>query len=283
VIVLTRIENLRKIREIATRLIGPTSAVVGSYLTMLIVYPRIFLNPVKLLYKSFSDTSDFPQRRGSITDGAMPSSPPGWDFLPKWAAAQLPELILFLTVVASIVTIGIVLKRIFTSTATNIDFAIAALIFTFIQFAAFPIAAILLQTRITSGLRQFLFILPALAMLVTIVLYIVVEKWNVKRFRGVWPTVAGIIVASTLLTTVLQFQLFPYNANYFNPTTFSRGIEGRWELDRYQLSHSELYSDLSDSQRLHCVNCTAVSGGGGVFRFRCGGVHHLVALNQQLL
>jgi len=255
VIVLTRLENVRKVGDIARRLIRPASAVVASYLTMLIIYPRVFLNPLKLLYKSFSDTSDFPARRGSMTDGVMSSSPPGWDFLPKWAAAQLPEVLLVLTVVASIVTVWIVLKRIFTSQPTPVDFAIPALIFTFIQFAAFPIAGILLQSKITSGLRQFLFILPALAMLVTIVLFIVVDKWNLKRFRGAWPTAVGIIVASTIVTTVLQFQLFPYNANYFNPTTFSRGIEGRWELDRYELSSSELYSTLSLSERAHCLNC----------------------------
>jgi hypothetical protein len=255
VIVLTRLENLRKVGEIARRLIRPVSAVAASYLTMLIIYPRVFLNPFKLLYKSFSDTSDFPHRRGSITDGVMSASPPGWDFLPKWAAAQLPEVILVLTVVASIVTIWIVLRRILSSASTIVDFAIPALIFTFIQFAAFPIAGILLQSKITSGLRQFLFILPALAMLVTIVLFIVVDKWNLKRFRGAWPTVVGVMVASTIVTTVLQFQLFPYNANYFNPTTFSRGIEGRWELDRYELSSSELYSTLSLSERAHCLNC----------------------------
>ncbi len=255
VIVLTRLENLRKVGEIARRLIRPASAVIASYLTMLIIYPRVFLNPVKLLYKSFSDTSDFPARRGSITDGVMSSSPPGWDFLPKWAAAQLPEVMLVLTMVASVVTIWIVLKRIVKSATTSVDFAIPALIFTFIQFAAFPVAGILLQSRITSGLRQFLFILPALAMMVTIVLFIVFDTWNVKRFRGAWPTVAGVIVASTIVTTVLQFQLFPYNANYFNPTTFARGIEGRWELDRYELSNSELYSTLSVSERAHCLNC----------------------------
>jgi len=255
VLILMRIENLRSVRSIATRLIRPAAAVVASYLTMLIIYPRVFLEPVRLLYKSFSDTSDFPQRRGSYTDGTMSSSPPSWDFLPKWAAAQLPEVILVLTVAATLVTVWIVLRRFFRSTPTPLDFAIPALIFIFIQFAAFPLAGILLQSRITSGLRQFLFILPALAMLVTIVLFIAVEKWNLKRFRGAWPTVAGVLVASTLLTTVLQFQLFPYNANYFNPTTFSRGVEGRWELDRYELSRSELYSTLSVSERTHCLNC----------------------------
>lgn len=255
VLVLTRIDNLRTFRSIATRLIQPVAAVVASYLTMLLIYPRVFSHPVKLLYKSFSDTSDFPQRRGSYTDGTMSSSPPSWDFLPKWAAAQLPEVILVLTVAASLVTMWLVLTRLFRSTPTDLDFAIPALIFTFIQFAAFPVAGILLESRITSGLRQFLFILPGLAMLVTIVLFIAVEKWNLKRFRGAWPTAAGVIVASTILTTVLQFQLFPYNANYFNPTTFSRGIEGRWELDRYELSRSELYSTLSVSERTHCLNC----------------------------
>lgn len=255
VLVLTRIENLRDARSISIRLIRPAAAVVASYLTMLIVYPRAFSNPIVLLYKSFSDTSDFPPRRGSFTDGTMSSSPPGWDFLPKWAAAQLPEVIFVLTVVASLVTIWIVLQRLFRPAQTHLDFAIPALIFTFIQFAAFPVASILLESRITSGLRQFLFVFPALAMLVTIVLFIAVEKWNLKRFRGGWPTVAGVIVASTILTTVLQFQLFPYNANYFNPTTFSRGIEGRWEIDRYELSRSELYSTLSVSERKHCLNC----------------------------
>jgi hypothetical protein len=255
VLVLTRIENLRDVRQIVTRLIRPASAVVASYLTLLIIYPRVFSNPAKLLYKSFSDTSDFPPRRGSFTDGTMSSSPPGWDFLPKWTAAQLPEVIFVLTIAASLVTVWIVLNRLFRSAPTSLDFAIPALIFTFIQFAAFPIAGILFNSRITSGLRQFLFILPGLAMLLAIVLFIAVEKWNLKRFRGAWPTLVGVVVASTIVTTVIQFQLFPYSANYFNPTTFSRGIEGRWEVDRYELSRSELYSTLSVSERTHCVNC----------------------------
>jgi hypothetical protein len=130
-----------------------------------------------------------------------------------------------------------------------------AIVLTFMQFAAFPIAAILLQSRITSGLRQFLFVFPGMVMLVFILLYIAKTHWGLGRVRGVWPAAVAVIAASTIVTTGIQVQLFPYVANYFNPTAFARGIEGRWELDRYRLHHAELFSELSSSEREHCERC----------------------------
>lgn len=250
-----RLANFTEWKTTARVMVMPVSAFLAAYATMMIVYPVVFLDPVRLLYKSFADTSDFATRRGSITDGEWPTAPPSWDFLPKWAAAQLPEVILILAIAAAAVSVWLVLKRVFSSAPHKLDFALPAIVFIFLQFAAFPLAAILLRAKITSGLRQFLFVIPATAMLVTLFLFLLVSAWNVRRFRFVWPAIVGLVVASTAVTTVIQIQLFPYQMNYFNPTTFSRGIEGRWEVDRWELVEGEAYGQLSASEREHCENC----------------------------
>jgi hypothetical protein len=250
-----RLSNFRQVWETTKELIVPALAIIASYLTMLLVYPRAFVNPVYLLYKSFSDTSSFAVRRASITDGVMPSIPPSWDFLPKWAAAQLPEVLFVLAVGASAIAVWLVLRRLFQSSTTPLDYAMPAIVFAFIQLAAFPTAAILFQSRITSGLRQFIFVFPGLVMLVFIVLFIAKTHWGLAQIRGVWPAIVGVVTVSTVITTGIQAQLFPYVANYFNPTTFARGIEGRWEVDRYRLSNAEVFSGLSPSEREHCENC----------------------------
>jgi hypothetical protein len=254
-LVLLRLSNFRGVWSTVKGLITPALAVVASYLTMLLIYPGAFINPIYVLYKSFAETSSFPMRRTSMTDGVMPSIPPSWDFLPRWMAAQLPEVLFVLVVMAAAIAVWLVLRRLFQSATTTLDYAMPAIVLTFIQFAAFPVAAILLQSRITSGLRQFLFVFPGLVMLVFIVLFIAKTHWGLARVRGVWTAAVAVVAASTIVTTGIQVQLFPYVANYFNPTAFARGIEGRWELDRYQLHHAEQFSGLSQSEREHCERC----------------------------
>jgi hypothetical protein len=250
-----RLSNFRQVWVTTKGLTVPAMAIIASYLTMLLVYPRAFINPIYLLYKSFAETSSFPRRRPSITDGEMPSVPPSWDFLPKWMAAQLPEVLFVLAIGASAIAVWLVLRRFFQSATTTLDYALPAIVFAFIQFAAFPSAAMLLQSRITSGLRQFLFVFPGLVMLVFIILFLAKTHWGLARVRGVWPATVAVITASTVVTTGLQVQLFPFVANYFSPTTFARGIEGRWEIDRYRLSDAELFRGLSTSERQHCEKC----------------------------
>lgn len=255
-LIFARLDNFTGLGRVVRRLIVPSSAVVASYLVMMAVYPQAFFNPVVLLYKSFADTSSFAIRRGSLTDGEMPTIPPSWNFLPKWAAAQLPEAIGVLVLLASLVAMWLVVRRLFQRSPQALDGSVPALVFVFLQFAAFPIAAVVFQSPITSGLRQFLFVLPALAVLVTIVLFITATQWMRPGLSWVWRTAPGALVVSIGLTTVAQFQLFPYNANFFNPTTVARGIEGRWELDRYRLSDAELFGQLAADEREHCLNCS---------------------------
>jgi hypothetical protein len=132
------------------------------------------------------------------------------------------------------------------------------MVYVFIQFAAFPAAVIILKSTVYSGLRQFLFLLPAIAMLIMLAVFVLVRHGALRRIRGLWPTVAGLLVASTILTTSIQVQLFPYVASYFNPITVSGGIDGRWEMYSRKLAVGELYSQLSPEQRVRCANCPQI-------------------------
>jgi hypothetical protein len=129
------------------------------------------------------------------------------------------------------------------------------MVFVFIQFAAFPVAAILLRSTVYGGLRQFMFLIPAVAMLIMLSVFVLVRHGALSRIRGVLPTVAGVLVASTIVTTVSQFQLFPYVTSYFNPTTVAGGIDGRWEMYPRKLAVGELYAKLTLDQRLRCTKC----------------------------
>jgi hypothetical protein len=152
--------------------------------------------------------------------------------------------------------VWLVLSRLFRSATTERDFALPAIVFTFAQFAAFPLAAIVLKSTIYGGLRQFTFILPAIAMLIMLVLYLGTKTPAVMRLTWVRPAVTGLLIASAALATVAQVQLFPYQSNYFNPTTVARGIDGRWDMLARKLSYGELYSELSIEQRAACsANC----------------------------
>ncbi len=247
-----RFTNFAQPWQSVKTLVAPVIALAASYLTMLVIYPKAFINPLYLLYRSFKGTADFPHDTVILTDGELLRTPPPWYYLPKWIAAQFPELLLVLLVVASIVAIWLVLSRLFRSATTERDFALPAIVFVFAQFAAFPLAAILLKSTIYGGVRQFAFIIPAIAMLIMIVLYLATTTPAVTRFAWLRPTVTVLLVASATMATVAQVQLFPYQSNYFNPTTVARGIDGRWDVLARKLSYGELYSQLSSEQRAAC-------------------------------
>jgi len=257
-LVRARFNNFSRWKESFSALIFPISAVVASYASMMVIYPKIFLNPLRLIYGSFSETSSFSHDTFVLTNGVALGAPPPWYYIPQWLAAQLPEVLLVLLVVATAVAVWLVLRRLFQSKSSTLDVVFPAMVYVFIQFAAFPAAVIILKSTVYSGLRQFLFLLPAIAMLITLALFVLVRHGGLRKIRGLWPTVAGLLVASTIATTSIQVQLFPYVASYFNPITVSGGIDGRWEMYSRKLAVGELYAKLSLEQRQRCTKCPPI-------------------------
>ena len=250
-----RFNDFSRWKESLSSLIFPLSAVVASYAAMMAIYPKLFLNPFKLIYGSFRETSSFSHNTFVLTNGVQLGAPPPWYYIPQWLSAQLPEALLVLLVVGTVLAIWLVLRRLFRSAPSTLDYVFPAMVFVFIQFAAFPVAAILLRSTVYGGLRQFMFLIPAVAMLIMLSVFVLVRHGALSRVRGVLPTVAGVLVASTIVTTVSQFQLFPYVTSYFNPTTVAGGIDDRWEMYPRKLAVGELYAKLTVDQRLRCTKC----------------------------
>jgi len=257
-LVRARFNNFSRWKESFSALIFPLSAVVASYAAMMAIYPKNFLNAFNLLYKSFSETSNFPHHTFVQTNGVFLEVPPPRYYIPQWLAAQLPEVLLVLLVVAIVVAAWLVLHRLFRSTSSTLDIVFPAMVYVFIQVAAFPAAAIILKSAVYDGLRQFLFLLPGIAMLITLALFVLVRHAGLRKIRGLWPAVAGLLVASTILTTSIQVQLFPYMVSYFNPITVSGGIDGRWDMYSRRLAVGELYAKISLEQRQRCTNCPPI-------------------------
>ena len=254
-VIQARLNNFSRWNESFRALVFPSTAVLAAYLTMVLVYPKVFLNPITLLAGSVSQMTKFGHHDIILTDGEFLSMPPPWYYLPKWLGAQLPELIGVLAFVAFVVTMWLLVRRFFQSSPGTLDDVLPAMLFVFIQLVAYPLAAIVLQSRITSGVRQFLFIIPAMSMLITVVLFLAVKHLVRPRINLVWGSIGALLIASTALTTFIQLQLSPYMSSYFNPTTVERGITERWEVYAKKLSGGELYSLLTPAERLRCRKC----------------------------
>lgn len=254
-----RFNNFSGWKQTFAAMVVPASAVVASYASMMLIYPTIFLNPARLIYRSFSETSGFPHDTNVLTNGVVLGMPPPWYYFPQWVAAQLPEVLLVLLVASVLLAVWLVLRRLFRSRMSSLDFVFPAMVYVFIQLAAFPVAAILLRSPVYDGLRQFLFLIPAVAMLIMLSLFVAVRHGALGRIRGLWPAVAGVMVTSTLVTTSAQAQMFPYTVSYFNPTTVAGGIDERWDVYARKLAVGELYAQLTLEERLRCTkNCPSI-------------------------
>jgi hypothetical protein len=254
-----RMNNFSQWKKVFTEMVFPASAVIASYVAMMAIYPKIFLDPLRFVYRSFSETSTFNHDTMVLTNGVALGVPPPWYYFPQWLSAQLPEVLVVLLVISIGVAVGLVLRRLFQSATSQQDFVFPAMVYVFIQFAAFPVAAIVLQSPVYHGIRQFLFMIPGVAMLVMLSLFVLVRNDAVRKIRGLWPTVAGLMVASTIVTTATQVQMFPYSVSYFNPTTVAGGIDERWDVYARKLAVGELYAQLTAEQRLRCTkNCPSV-------------------------
>jgi hypothetical protein len=258
-LVRARLNNFSHWKKTLTAIIYPASAVAAAYAIMILIYPYLFRNPFRFLYQSINETATFAHNTVVLTNGVFLGVPPPWYYFPQWLAAQLPEVLLVLLVVAVGLAVWLVLRRLFRSRPSRLDFVFPAMVYVFIQLAAFIVAAILLGSPVYHGIRQFLFVIPAVAMLIMLSLFVLVRHWPLQKIRGLWPAVAGLLVVSTLATTFTQVQMFPYSVSYFNPVTVAGGVDGRWDVYARKLAVGELYAQLTTDERLRCTkNCPEI-------------------------
>lgn len=223
---------------------------VLAYAILLAVYPKLFSDPIALGVGSYLEARQFAFNEQLMVAGQWLTQPvPRW-YLPVWFAAQLPVVVLGGAI------FGVASWAYLVARGRGVrTWEPAALFPVVVQAFAAAGAAILTGAVIYNGSRQYLFVVPAIAMLATygirgVISY--VSKWR-------QPVVA---VGTTWLLVLLgiaapiyaQIQLFPYSYVYFNAAAVATGgVDGAWPTDYWRASSRELMNRIPPTGTEGCA------------------------------
>lgn len=173
-------------------------------------------------------SSDFPSTRPTLTAGVLIRGGEVPWYLPAWIGTAIPLGILALAIGAVGLLLararwGLNLKRGFSHDQAG--FLIFAM-----QATGLPLIAILAGSSVYGGLRQHLYVVPAIAALAGFA-----AAWLLTRRPG-WPVAAALSLA-LVIPTVEQTLLFPYNYTYRN--LLASPVVGRWDAEMHLVSRRE--------------------------------------------
>lgn len=239
--------------------LGLTSLI--AWLVMLLFWPWAQLSPILNPIKALLLTARFTEWQGRVFfDGQFYDSdkiPP--HYLPTWFAVSLPEFYFVAILLGCFLAASFVLKL----RGGSSDFSRAAKIGLLVIAICAPIvAATLLRSVVYDGIRQFLFVLPLLAVLAGVS----TASFLRSRHRGVLKvSMGGLLLGSVFLTTLDMLQLHPYEYVYFN-RLFGGSLTSaatRFETDYWGLSYKEGAEWLvrnyrpDSAARIRVANCSA--------------------------
>ena len=209
--------------------------ILVAWPTMLLCWPWAQLAPFARPFEAFAAAAHFRWEGEMLFRGQMISSlAVPWDYLPTWFLITLPEAYLVAFALGVFLLVRILLKKDIPSRGGFLD--ASALVFTVL----FPLAAVVaLKSVLYDAHRQFLFVLPPLAVL---------SAWCFVAFlenRGIHQVIRwladSLVGASFVLTIIDMVQLHPYQTLYFN-RLFGGGLEKaatRYETDYWGASYRE--------------------------------------------
>src|SRR3990172_4698710 len=207
--------------------------VIGAawFLTVFALHPASWSNPFRWLYDAFLYLSSYEYWDGlNLFKGyLLYGQDVPWYYLPVWIGITTPVLILALFVVGAF----LLLFRYFRLTAEQQACAWLVLL----QMGFLPGVAVLRNSVIYNGLRQFLFILPGIAVLATVAIIWLLERIRRERFRWLALAILGFLALPTVVDMVV---LHPYEHVYFNRAFGGlKGAYGRFDTDYWGLSMRE--------------------------------------------
>lgn len=230
--------------------LGAAIGVAGVYS----IYPKAFGDPLKLLVHSVSDSADYPIEIVTLTAGhLLPTHPPFW-YLPTWFAASIPILLGALALVGAILRVRALLRS---EGGGRLRAALRrrdlGLVLVLQQAVLLPLAAIIGHGAMYDGIRQHLYVVPAIAILAALGAERVTAATSSGWASGAWKPIALALLALALIVpTVAQSELFPYNYAYVNPVAELGGVNGRWETDYWFASAPEALERVPRGVKLRC-------------------------------
>jgi len=257
-LVLTFLATLRTVgREEAVRsAVSGAAAIVAActiaWVFLWLIYPATFGSPISLLANSLGSSQAFPWSGETLTAGLQfPAQPPP-TYVPLWLGGQLPLIVLVLAALGTVVA-GVGYIRVLRGSQEPSRITVGS-IPVVLQAFAVPSGAILLGSTLYGGLRQLLFVFPAIALLAVIGLYWVLLWTARQKPRRLTPIVWALVIAGLFVTLISQLRLFPYSHAYFNAAASAGDIDRNWDVDGWWLSGRELVENQRFPERTICVD-----------------------------
>lgn len=233
-------------RDALARLGYGAGALVVAYLLLVAIYPKAFINPIVLAWQALVVSARFPFDEPVLTAGISMAQPPPWTYLPWWFGAQLPLVLLIgCTMFVGwwiVMLIRTVMRRRARMDANQLAMCAAVIA----QLLMMPSIAVALKSNMYNGSRQFLFVVPAAAILAALGIWLV-SRWlqgspgrSPWVLRGWW----ALVVVGVATPVIAQAFLMPYNYVFFNSITALQPIEGHWPTDYWRASSREIMQRL---------------------------------------
>lgn len=219
---------------------------------MWILYPNTFSDPIEILSKSISNSVDFGNTGLTLTAGSLASAAESPTYIPAWLGAQLPILIITLALVGLGGTAFWYVSS-FVRRRSNDEYVLLG-VPVLLQALLVPLGSVFLGTVLYGGLRQLLFIFPALGLLSFLGLLMLL-KW-LTRHGWLWQVrVTWILVLIGLFAPIVaQVRLFPYSFAYFNAITAQAEVSDKWDIDGWWLSGRELLTGADSLGGFICAD-----------------------------
>jgi hypothetical protein len=206
-----------------SNILGLVTGLMGAYIALFVLYPRVFSHPLTMLWRSALSSSGF-QHLELATDRG---------YLPRHVIQEWPLIILGFVALGAVVGLAVAAGRLRDRSAGAVGLLLVGS-----QMLTLPVLAVVEGTPLYNGLRQVLFSVPAAAVLATVGLAAVFTLAGRPSSRWMWSAVA---VAGLLLPTAAQVAMFPYQYASLNPAADLAGAQDEtdyWDTSFRALVHA---------------------------------------------
>jgi hypothetical protein len=236
-------------RDKGTDIAVAVGAAVG-FLAIAALYPNAARTPITLLVESVSNSAGYDYKGQILTAGRLVSAhPPIW-YLPAWISVTYPLLLGAFALLGAGAGIWTLVKA-RSGIWRRRDLG---LLLVLQQAAMLPVAVLLNGGLMYNGMRQHLYVLPALTILAGVGAWRLLTWAKSRRSARVWtPISVATLCLALAMPMAAQLVLFPYNYTYFNPVAaLTGGVNDRWETDYWWGSLSNAYKRIPLNVPVRC-------------------------------
>jgi len=227
---------------------------LAGFAAIAALYPNAASNPLRLLHRSIAGSSSYRWHGFTLTAGRLLPQRPPWYYLPVWIGASCPIMLGLLGIGGAFAGARSLLGARGRKWRGRLwQRSDLGLVLVLTQALLIPVGSVLSGAVMYDGMRQHLYVMPAVAILAGVGAQRLWIWAGARRERGRWRAVAVATVVVALLAPMAeQALLFPYNYAYVNPIAGIDGVNGQWETDYWFASGPEAGSHVPSGARTRC-------------------------------